>query len=380
MASAERILTPNVLADQAARICGFGEASFYTAGPSGQPLVWQSGPKKMGEINLPNLARWLRVNDRACSTSTRGGPIEDISAPERAWLQAHAVRVCIPLVKFGRLLAVMMLHDESPPGILTPSTVDKLSRWSRGAASEWLRLLQTRDRDRESAAAFRAQQLSTTGQLAASVAHEVRNPLAAIRSITQLIRDEQPPADEQASLLGDVIEEVDRIDHTVSGLLGLAREHPSNVSSCDVGALCDDAIRFIAPLMRKRGIHLVLELGVSASVRVDPREFRQILLNLILNAYEACEVGNTITIATSASSTTGYPCVLFSIADTGSGIEVEALQQVFDPFFTTKQNGSGLGLPISRKLVRQYGGELTIMSTRGHGTAVTISLPLAEPG
>ena len=230
---------------------------------------------------------------------------------------------------------------------------------------------------REAKAAYRSQQLTTTGQLAASVAHEVRNPLAAVRSIVQLVKDTTPTAERQARLLGDVLVEVDRIDHTVSGLLGLARPHDAVVTRSDLADMTSDAIRFMETLTRRSDIKLDLKLAAHVTVQMDPREFRQVLLNVLLNACEACKPGDAITVTVGRLALASGAVGEVHVRDTGAGIHPDIRARVFDPFFTTKPTGSGLGLAVSRDLLRKHGGNIRVENS-GTGTLVVLELPVAE--
>lgn len=383
MESEASTVSSKALTQQLANLCGCEEVSLYavTANSRADNIVFTCEVGRHSTeaaVELPSLAKWLRVNGTALLKADTNHVIKDLPAHEREWLDGADVQICVPLVSAGELLGIVCIHDAAKTQPPDHHRVDDINEWARGAAEARRQWLASQHFQRESAAAYRSQQLTTTGQLAASVAHEVRNPLAAVRSIVQLVKDTHPAAERQARLLGDVLEEVDRIDHTVSGLLGLARPHESSAAVCELGVLAADAVRFMETSARRSGVQLHLSIEAVVSVQIDPREFRQVLLNVLLNACEACKPGDTIDVAVGRMARGSIAVNVVQVHDTGAGIPADVLSRIFDPFFTTKTAGSGLGLAVSRELLRKHGGDIQVESQVGTGTSVVLEFPHVE--
>ncbi len=374
---------PDSLAQQVADYCGSAGGSFYSvssATAAGQiVLMCEAGQEHNSRVELPTLARWLRVNDRAFLNDGADDVLSYLPSLEQAWVRSLNVYVCVPLVARGELLAMVCSHL---PAQLRTSDREQfrshLQAWARGATIAWQQFVSTRREERDRAAAYRSQQLTTAGQLAASVAHEVRNPLSAVRSIVQLVKDTQPPPERQSRMLHDVIDEVDRIDSAVSGLLGLTRKHETKAVRCDLSSMAADTVRFMQSAAQRNRLRLTFLGNDSVSIRIDAREFRQVLLNVLLNAFEASTPGAAIEVAVLRRQVAGRDVGIVEVRDTGAGISPEVLSRIFDPFFTTKSEGSGLGLAVSQDLLRRHDGIIRVDSTVGVGTVVTLEFPAAD--
>jgi signal transduction histidine kinase len=214
--------------------------------------------------------------------------------------------------------------------------------------------------------------------MAAGIAHEVRNPLAAVRSMVQLVRDETVPFGDRNRLLDNVVTEVDRVNRVLSGMLALGRPTAARDERTDLAALATDAVSFCQAYAKQRGEIIQASFSESLWVQGDPHELRQVLVNLLLNACQASEAGQTILVDGASKAELGYtPQVVIRIMDSGEGMPRSVLDQAFEPFFTTKQDGGGLGLSICRDAVRRHGGSITIASELHVGTIVSVELPQA---
>lgn len=374
---------PLVLSEQLSDIVGGPVAIYAVARDLHREFVRVAGPDSLPtSASIPTLAKWLRVNGSPVTQPDPDDVICDLPQSEQQWLHAVGARISVPILLDGELVGVACAL-ERPDASAAPreAQLEKATQWARSAASAWQRAMENAQLQSEQAAAYRSQQLSTTGQLAASVAHEVRNPLAAVRSIVQLVRDTTPAPERRSVLLSDVLTEVDRIDHVVSGLLGLSKPHETTVCHASVADMTTEAIRFMEPLARRKSIELRCAIDASPAVQIDPREFRQVLLNVLLNACEACRHGDTIavTVSQSSGSDDHDGTAEVSVRDTGAGITAAEVSRVFEPFFTTKPSGSGLGLGVCRDLMQKHGGEISLESANGTGTLVRLHLPLVAP-
>lgn len=222
----------------------------------------------------------------------------------------------------------------------------------------------------------RSERLSTLGNMAARVAHEIRNPLSSIKGFaTYLGSRHNNDADRDAART--MIGEVDRLNRVVSELLDFARPANLAIAPTELGELLARATRLAAMDAESKGVALTLHPSASAEpimVAVDAERITQALLNLLLNAVQATDSGGNVSLGTLPSE---GGRVALTIRDTGRGMTPEVLAQVFNPYFTTRASGTGLGLSIVSRIVEDHGGEIRMSSTPGKGTTVTLWLPLA---
>lgn len=219
------------------------------------------------------------------------------------------------------------------------------------------------------------ERLAAVGRMAAGVAHEVRNPLSSIKGLALLLKTKFAPDSRESETAGLLIQEVERMNRTVSELLSFARPAPLEVRAVRLNKLLADNLRLIASDAENSGVVTRLRLAEDLrSVAGDADRLSQVFLNLLLNAVQSMEGGGELTV--SAENNPGPETVLVTIRDTGCGIVRENLGQVFYPYFTTKNNGTGIGLAISQKIVSDHRGTIRIDSAPGQGTTVTVELPV----
>ncbi|MEM9489549.1 MAG: ATP-binding protein, partial [Myxococcota bacterium] len=219
----------------------------------------------------------------------------------------------------------------------------------------------------------KAERLAVVGTLAAGVAHEIRNPLAAISGSIELLRAD-PRTDEDGRALMDIVtREVDRLNTLITDLLDYTNPQPRQLLRFDVRELLRETLT-VFEQDRSYG-HITVTLDdrtdeQAVFVRADPSRIRQVLWNLLRNAATAARSRVTIELARGPSQVT------VAVADDGSGIDPENLPRVFDPFFTTKARGSGLGLATCHSIITEHGGEIRVTSTLGQGSRFAVELPL----
>ena len=217
-----------------------------------------------------------------------------------------------------------------------------------------------------------AERLAALGEMVAGVSHEIKNPLGIIQSTAELLNN-MPNSDEAQKRLSNVITaESQRLNRIVTEFLDFARPHELNVHMFDLKDIINNNIDFLRPEIDKKGI--VVESnpdGRNFMVEADQDLIHRVLMNLIINSIQAIS-GKGKIIINIADEKGGYS---ITIKDTGSGISNENITKIFNPFFTTKEKGSGLGLPIVRKIIEGHGGTIDIESVEGVGTRVLISLP-----
>ena len=217
--------------------------------------------------------------------------------------------------------------------------------------------------------------LARLGQMAAVVAHEVRNPLAGIKGAMQILMARRPEGDPDRLIMGDVVARIDSLGDLVNDLMVFARPHPPQPATFPLRPLVLEAIDALRRDPTAAALDVTLE-GGDAMVTADPQLLRAALLNLLLNAAQAMDGRGCITVSLSRS---GRHCTI-DIRDTGPGVPPELHDRVFEPFFTTKARGGGLGLPIARRTAELHGGTLTLDAPDAGGARFTMALPCQDGG
>lgn len=228
-----------------------------------------------------------------------------------------------------------------------------------------LRQLELKIRQREKLAAI--------GDLAAGIAHEVRNPLSSIKGYVTYSGSLFPEDSENRRTAEITAEEVDRVNRVISELLEFARPSDLKLKKTDIVKLIEHATGIVAQEAAFAGVTMVKQLGHNLPpVMIDPDRITQVILNLLINAVQAMEQGGQLAVETRRESES----IIIDISDTGPGISPKDQSNVFNPYFTTKKKGTGLGLAIVHKIVEDHGGSIRIHSEEGHGTRVSMTLPL----
>ncbi len=222
----------------------------------------------------------------------------------------------------------------------------------------------------------RADRLASVGEMAAGIAHEIKNPLTGIAAAISIIKEDFSDSDSRTQILTEVLEQVNRLDKTVNDLLFFGKPTPPEPTFTDINGILQKTLLFAAQHRGGKSIDKRLELCDSLPpVYVDPKQIQQVFLNLMLNALQAMQGQGVLTVRTASVFIEGTQWIIVVIADTGPGIPAQILDKIFTPFFTTKAQGTGLGLAICHKLIRQHGGYLTVSSEDAKGTEFTIRLP-----
>jgi two-component system, NtrC family, sensor kinase len=222
----------------------------------------------------------------------------------------------------------------------------------------------------------RADRLASVGEMAAGIAHEIKNPLTGIAAAITVIKDDFSPEDSRVSIINEVLEQVSRLDKTVNDLLFFGKPTVAEPACTDMNAALKKILVFAAQHSGGKNIEKNLELADNLPpVYVDPKQLQQVFLNLFLNAVQAMQGGGILTVQSSLAQLDGVEVVRVRVTDTGQGIPPQILDKIFTPFFTTKAQGTGLGLAISHRLIEQQGGRLSVVSEDGKGTTFTVELP-----
>ncbi|MEK6692949.1 MAG: ATP-binding protein [Nitrospirota bacterium] len=226
----------------------------------------------------------------------------------------------------------------------------------------------------------RAEQMKIVGELAAGLAHEIKNPLAGIKASMEVLSEEANFSEEDRNVLLKVINEIRRIESLLKELLNFARPPKPRFSITDINTILDKAMTLslqndhLSSNELKR-IKIVKDLdSLIPQTMADPMQMQQVFLNILLNASEAMPEGGTLTVKTAYDELLNS--IKIKISDTGRGIDEEMIDKIFKPFFTTKPKGTGLGLSISKRLIEQHRGSISVENNSGGGATFMIDLPV----
>lgn len=220
----------------------------------------------------------------------------------------------------------------------------------------------------------RAEQLAAVGAMAAGLAHELRNPLASMSGSIQLLSEGKAFAEDEQKLMGIVLREADRLNGLVSDFLQFARPSPAQLEPVRLREVITSTLMLFSNDPARRGVEVTTELNGDPVLLADARQLGQLLWNLLANAADAMPGGGQVRIG--ARTESGR--VELTVADSGPGIDRDALEHVFEPFYTTKEQGTGLGLAIVHSIVGGHGGQIEVESQEGLGATFRISLPAAD--
>lgn len=221
--------------------------------------------------------------------------------------------------------------------------------------------------------------LAVVGEMTASLAHEVRNPLGAIRGAVEILRDELNPKAEHRDFLKILIQETERLNRVVENYLSFAGRRERKKQPFDPVRMIQNILLLAGPGARKKGIRLITDWPTdSFKISGNPVEFQQVVLNLVLNAIQALEDGGEVRIAVHPSPDEKEKKIRISISDNGPGIPPEIESKIFEIFFTTRSNGSGLGLAITKRIADTNGWKIHLHNQPGKGCEFLVEIPLYE--
>jgi signal transduction histidine kinase len=220
----------------------------------------------------------------------------------------------------------------------------------------------------------RAEHMATLGEMATGLAHEIRNPLAGIAGVIEIIGRDLPSSSPARAVVKDVRQEITRINRIVTDLLQTARPHPPRVRKSDLNTTVEHAVMLGRQQALAKSVEITLHKDPSLpEIEHDSDQIHQVMLNLLLNALQAVDQKNgKIAVTLEQKNNTA----VVEVADNGRGISPELLPNIFRPFFTTKGDGTGLGLSLARRIVEDHQGRIDVTSTVGQGTTFAVVLPL----
>ena len=219
------------------------------------------------------------------------------------------------------------------------------------------------------------EKLAAIGQLAATVAHEIRNPITGAKCLLQQVESELSGSAQGTEYVQLALEDLARVERSVSQLLSFARKEEFHFTEQDVVDVVRTTLNRFTEHAQNGAVAFRLDGAASVPATIDEEKFRRILVNLLTNALDAVNSDGLVTVSVQALG----PDVEIRVSDNGRGLSSEEQERIFEPFFTTKEKGTGLGLAIAKKIVEGHGGRMTVSSTLGQGASFTVTLPRHRP-
>lgn len=329
------------------------------------------------------LMNWLAVNERPLVVSESSSLLSYFSEEERKLLARLNAELVYPLNVMNRISGILVMGKKVNGKEFDKKELELLSLLLGQAAFaiEHASLYEIqRDRLKRM---YRTDRLAVLGELAAGAAHEIKNPLTSIRSTIQYLSNDFDVESEKGQMMHELLNETERINKIVQGLLSFARPSELNSMEVNLEQLINQTLLLVNNTLKKQRIEVEFEYFTEqTTIMGDAEQLKQVCLNIILNAVEAMKENDeshprTLYISMEEGTLIDVRSryLLISFEDTGKGIDEEDIENVFNPFFTTKEEGTGLGLAICFGIINRHKGELEVRSTLGKGTCFTIKLP-----
>lgn len=329
------------------------------------------------------LMNWLAVNERPLVVSESSSLLSYFSEEERKLLSRLNAELVYPLNVMNRISGILVMGKKVNGKEFDKKELELLSLLLGQAAFaiEHASLYEIqRDRLKRM---YRTDRLAVLGELAAGAAHEIKNPLTSIRSTIQYLSNDFDVGSEKGQMMHELLNETERINKIVQGLLSFARPSELNSMEINLEQLINQTLLLVNNTLKKQRIEVEFEYFTEqTTIMGDAEQLKQVCLNIILNAVEAMKENDeshprTLYISMEEGTLIDVRSryLLISFEDTGKGIDEEDIENVFNPFFTTKEEGTGLGLAICFGIINRHKGELEVRSTLGKGTCFTIKLP-----
>lgn len=321
-----------------------------------------------------SLARWLQVNEQPLVFSKRPGMLDLLTESERDAVDELGLTACFPMVVANRLTGFVLVGGVDAAGAepeFTDSRMELVAALTSHAALAFENAALAREHQLGLNRVYRAERLATAGELAAGTAHEIRNPLYAVRLTLEHVQNDYPVGSAKRQLVDDGLVEMNRIDQIASGLLSFGRPAEARFAMTDLVHVVQRSLRLVGAAAGKQDVAIESELPESLTLRLDRSLMTQLLVNLYLNALHAMPDGGTLRVKVERFEDAGAE---IRVEDDGCGIAPEDMSRVFDAFYTTRSDGTGLGLSICHNIVKAHAGEIKIQSTPGKGTTVSVCL------
>ncbi|GAB4401001.1 MAG: hypothetical protein OHK0052_24580 [Anaerolineales bacterium] len=320
----------------------------------------------------------LQLRTLIMQTAQRGTPL----------IYTDPAALGVPLKLKGLVIGVLAVADDTPGRTFSPTDVQLLELLAPQMAvfirnARLYQELQERmDAQRQTENQLvRSARLAAVGEMAAGVAHELNNPLTTVAGFVELALDELAPDSPLRADLQLVLREAHRARGVVRRLLDFSRPAENVRIRTDLNELVSDVLTLVQHLVRTGGVEIRIKLWDDLpSIKIDPNQIKQVLLNLVHNALQAMPRGGTLTIQTTRQQRDEQLWLTVMVQDTGDGIPPEHMERLFEPFFTTRPvgSGTGLGLSVSYGIVKEHQGFIEVDSALGSGSAFTVWLPVKD--
>ena len=333
--------------------------------------------------NRSRLISWLSVNEKHLIISRHPDIVSYFPPEEQEIIRQLGAELIFPLKIMNQINGTIFLGKKTDGAPFTEQELKLLSiliNQSTFAIEHASLYEQNTERLKKM---YRTDRLATLGELAAGAAHEIRNPLTAIRSTIQYLSKDFSADPVKSEMVTELISEVERINKIVQGLLSFARPSDLNTSDINIEQLINQTLLLVTNTLRKQNVEVEFEYFTdNTTIQGDAEQLKQVFLNIILNAVEAMgknppERSRTLIISIEKGTpiNTHSRYLIISFEDSGKGIEQKNIENVFNPFFTTKEEGTGLGLAICYGIINRHEGEIEVKSVPDKGTCINIKLP-----
>lgn len=346
----------------------------------------QQNEAKNKPVTLTNRSRlvsWLSVNEKHLIISRHPDIVTYFPPEEQEIIRQLGAELIFPLKIMNQINGTIFLGKKTDGAPFTEQELNLLSILINQAtfAIEHASLYEQQTERLKKM--YRTDRLATLGELAAGAAHEIRNPLTAIRSTIQYLSKDFSADPVKSEMVTELISEVERINKIVQGLLSFARPSDLNTSDINIEQLINQTLLLVTNTLRKQNVEVEFEYFTdNTTIQGDAEQLKQVFLNIILNAVEAMgknppERSRTLIISIEKGTpiNTHSRYLIISFEDSGKGIEQKNIENVFNPFFTTKEEGTGLGLAICYGIINRHEGEIEVKSVPDKGTCMNIKLP-----
>lgn len=333
--------------------------------------------------NRSRLISWLSVNEKHLIISRHPDIVSYFPPEEQEIIRQLGAELIFPLKIMNQINGTIFLGKKTDGAPFTEQELNLLSILINQAtfAIEHASLYEQQTERLKKM--YRTDRLATLGELAAGAAHEIRNPLTAIRSTIQYLSKDFSADPVKSEMVTELISEVERINKIVQGLLSFARPSDLNTSDINIEQLINQTLLLVTNTLRKQNVEVEFEYFTdNTTIQGDAEQLKQVFLNIILNAVEAMgknppERSRTLIISIEKGTpiNTHSRYLIISFEDSGKGIEQKNIENVFNPFFTTKEEGTGLGLAICYGIINRHEGEIEVNSVPDKGTCINIKLP-----
>lgn len=333
--------------------------------------------------NRSRLVSWLAVNEKHLIISRHPDIVSYFPPEEQEIIRQLGAELIFPLKIMNQINGTIFLGKKTDGAPFTEQELNLLSILINQAtfAIEHASLYEQQTERLKKM--YRTDRLATLGELAAGAAHEIRNPLTAIRSTIQYLSKDFSADPVKSEMVTELISEVERINKIVQGLLSFARPSDLNTSDINIEQLINQTLLLVTNTLRKQNVEVEFEYFTdNTTIQGDAEQLKQVFLNIILNAVEAMgknppERSRTLIISIEKGTpiNTHSRYLIISFEDSGKGIEQKNIENVFNPFFTTKEEGTGLGLAICYGIINRHEGEIEVKSVPDKGTCINIKLP-----